>query len=278
MPVPPLNIVYSGKVGMIGPSTEDDDSYITSAYCDKDQVQWVYFRRVSRGFSDLEKVECEFCGGDLFVNEKRGSFVSSSITPEVVGWLKVGLNKTLDLVLTESSCEMLGEGLLDDILSHEFSGSISKVRLLQTPSASSRDLRRGISEPESSLKLIEQRAVISRKRRKRKLLRIKGDDLSESPFLPKKNLSEKSLAQMKKFLLNPTVDDIKWSTTKNLSDDSMSLDMLPTKSPMIRLSVPKSLGTWKPPARELKVTRSRSGTRKRKNTSTNGGTSSSVSN
>lgn len=255
-------------MGLFHAGSDDDDTYITSAFCDRDEVQWLYFRRVSRGFSDLEKVECECCGDKLFVNEKRGSFVSSTITPEVVGWLRAGSNKTLDLVLTESSCETLRDVLLSDIRSHEFSGSISKVRLLQTPSALRKDLLRGISEPESFLKLIEQHAVISRKRKRRKKLRLKGDDLSESPFHPKESLSDKDLASMKRFLRNPQAEDYKWSTTKSFSDDSESFRTSRTKLPILPSSGPSSFDTWTPPVKGLKLTPSKFGTKRKRNTST----------
>lgn len=263
MPIAPLNRLCQEDVGWFGGSGDDDDSFITSAYCDKDEIQWLYFRRVTRGFSDLDKVECEVCGGDLFVNEKRGSFLTSSVSPEVVGWLKVE-GETLNLVLTESSCETHGEDLLTDILSHEFSGSISKVSLHQITSNLTREIRLALKSTESSLKLIETRNVPTRRRKpKRKSGPPKSDDLSESPLQIKSELSQKHLESMKRFLKNPRADAYKWSTTRSLCEGSSSSEMLPMKLSRTTKLALGSFDTWTPQARALKRTGKNLGTKKR---------------
>lgn len=256
MPVSPIDILCHEEVGYFEPG---DDSFITSAYCDRDQIQWLYFRRVARGLSDLDKVECEVCGGDLFVNEKRGSFVTSTWSPEVVGWLKLeesDQGAILNLALTESSFETLRDVLLADILSHDFSGSISTINLLQVGSASKRDLQAARSNISSSLKLIER---LKPRLKPKKQRRLKSDDLSESPLRLPESLNEKELQKMKSFLKNPRADDFKRSTTRSLPNGSRNSKTSSTTLPTLRSSALSLFATWKPPAEALKLKRAKAG-------------------
>lgn len=242
-------------MGWFGESGDDDDSFITSAYCDRDEVQWLYFRRVTRGFSDLEKVECEFCGGDLFVNEKRGSFLTSSLTPEVIGWLKIN-GKILNLVLTESSCATHGDDLLIDILAHDFSGSISTVNLYQIVSNSAHEIRLALKSGLSSARLIKTRNVPTAKRnQQRGKPRLIKDDLSQSPLQLQRKLNPNELRSMKKFLKNPRADAYKWSTTKSLPDAFKNFEELRTTSRPPKTRALTLFESWTPLAKGSARTR-----------------------
>lgn len=251
MPVSPINMLHQGEMGLFGLPGDDDDFFITSAYCDADEIQWLYFRKVTRGLSELDEVECEVCGGNLFVNERRGSYLSSSITPEVIGWISVGQNQTLNLVLTESSLGMLKDDLLADIQRHDFSGSISTVNLYQITYISRREVELARKSSLSSLKLIEKRKVLTAKKRKLEPLKLNPEDLSESPLRPPKSLSKKDLQLLKKFQEVPAESHTRLLTMRNSSIACTSLKRSQMKSRGKMKLAPSSFDTWTPAVREL---------------------------
>lgn len=242
MPVPAINIEAEGGTFFVGA----DESFVTSAYCDHDEVQWLYYRQVTRGFSDSELMTCDMCGRKLFVNEIRGHYMSSTTTPEVVGWIRLAPGRTLELALSESSCEMLGDALLEDIRRLDFSGSILKVNLYQTSYVSPNRRRPEKSELLSSLKLIASRRVLKPRKQKSPSaeLQRRKDDLSESPLRPDPRLIAQSREQTKRFLKNPPAKAFKWSRSRSLKRESSDFSRSPKTSKQSPVKRPGPLSRW----------------------------------
>lgn len=249
MPVPPVNVEIAEKGNFLPHS---DETFITSGYCDADQIQWLYLRQVTRGFSDSELMTCDVCGRKLFVNEIRGHYMSSTTTPEVVGWVRVKQDKTLELALSESSYEMLGEDLLESIRRLNFSGSISKVSLYLTSYITPHGRRPEKSELSHSLKLIRTRKILKPKEQPKRAaeeLQKRKEDLSESPLRPDPRLIEKYREQTKRFLKNPPANAYKRSRTQSLRKESKTSGQS-RKISQTRLKAPPSLLKWSHLARE----------------------------
>lgn len=127
LPIPNFNIsvddkwVYSGY---------GDDHYLTSAFCKKDNIQWIYLRDVVRGLSFSEKIGCPCCKRNLILGNSNSSHISSSNILEVVGWLQIK-RKILHLAITESYFGELKDVLLQHLREHSFSKSIKAGELSQ---------------------------------------------------------------------------------------------------------------------------------------------------
>jgi len=260
LPVSQINSLVTKTVGYF--LDDEQDSFLTSAYCDKDEIQYVYYRSVQRGLSELEKVYCENCGEPLFINEKRGNAMSSSISPELVGmiWIQ-NETQVLNLVLIESFLEGVKDDLLSHILAHDFSGSIEAVELHLLSSNSRDQIKLAIKNLKFSTKFLER--VLPIKFRKRKKVRLKVDDLSSSP-LRLSNLSESRLKELKKFL-EPPEEHTSALTTKFLSKGSKRSQRSLTTSPNTQSWAEKEWRGWTHQAeRLLRRNQKKSGTRKQK--------------
>jgi len=210
MPVQPINIPIVKSMGYHGGG--GDDFYLTSAYCDRDQIQWIYHREIARGLSTPERMRCDCCGADLYVSKNNGQFMSSTTIPEVVGWVRHESSKILTLALIESSLEITRDVLPDFIRRHDFSGRISKIKLYQSSYASPMVGSSNKNELLSNLQLLDTLSVILKKKKKLKIV-VREEKLEESPLFVSPALRKKHEKQLRSYLENARRMSSKRKTT-----------------------------------------------------------------
>lgn len=105
------------------------DSYLQSAFCERDSIQWFFITTKEIGFSDFEYCSCDVCGGDLIKDGSRAGFSGFS---EVVGCLiKKRSNKTLYLVVFQSCSQEIINALRSHLKKQSFT-DFEKVIVLES--------------------------------------------------------------------------------------------------------------------------------------------------
>lgn len=252
MPIEPFNLPIDETVGYY--SGGGEDSYLTSAYCDNDRIQWVYRREVARGLSHSERMRCECCNRELYVSEARGQFMSSTVSPEIVGWLIEESKEILALVLTESSLETTKGVLPAYIQGHEFSGSITAVKLYQSPFVFRTIGSSNKKELLSSLQYLSTLKVSKRKRKLKKIV-LKKENPRESPLFVSDAIRKKYAKQLQNYLRSGgRILSTRRTTSSSGAESKISAAALKTLS----LSMGKHLNLfsqWKRQAKALQPTR-----------------------
>lgn len=108
----PFSIPYPGR----------DRTYLSSGFCESDEITTIYKRSVVEGDSDVCTVECSVCGREV-ITYKDSSLVTSTYSPEIVGCL-IQKDKTLCFVvereLSPSDFEIIKDVILAHLQRHDF--------------------------------------------------------------------------------------------------------------------------------------------------------------
>jgi hypothetical protein len=198
-----------------------DDHFLTSAYCKKDKIQWIYLRDIVRGLSYAEKIGCPCCRGNLIIGNSDASFISSSNILEVVGWLQIK-RRILHLAITESYIGELKENLLLHLQEHSFAASIKGGKLLAAEYISPAHRTRRRADKLLQTVLVQN---FSLSRRRKKLLKNLSTTLEEdlkSPLRRPENLKNQlSADEFEKLRQRQPSDSL---MTKNFDVDSNDLE------------------------------------------------------
>lgn len=142
LPVPNFSIQMLQAIDY---ENHSDEYYLSSAFCRKDKIQWLFVRSISRGYSDYEKLNCEWCRKECLTENDNG-YISTSASLEMVGFICVK-GKTLHLVLSELYIEHVRDLLLAHLDQHIFSKSLKTGKLWETASLS----RKALQSPKRKL-------------------------------------------------------------------------------------------------------------------------------
>lgn len=120
----PFSIPYPGR----------DRTYLSSGFCESDEITTIYKRSVVEGDSDVCLVECSVCGGPV-ITHKHSSKLTSTLNPEIVGCL-IQKDKTLCFVvetdLSPSDFETVKDVILDYLAKHDFTASFQQISVYRS--------------------------------------------------------------------------------------------------------------------------------------------------